>query len=80
MIGDLKRKNHYVGIKLGEMNNDMLALKHTQLNFIYYRLGLEDLTDHIALDMPNILSLMGKFSQMIQPLLLTKPQGYVEAV
>lgn len=62
------------------MNNDMLALKHTQLNFIYYGLGLEDLTDHIALDMPNILSLMGKFSQMIQPLLLTKPQGYVEAV
>lgn len=79
-INNLQKKSRCVQIKLGEVIDVMPALRHTQLNFIYYRFKLNEPIDDIAPDVSNTLSLMDKFRQMPQLLHITKPKCYVEAV
>lgn len=39
MIDDLKKRNEYLQIILDKVVDIIIALRHTQLNLIYYGLG-----------------------------------------
>lgn len=42
VVGDLQRKRKFINLRLGEVVSGLIQLRHTQLNIMYYGLGLED--------------------------------------
>lgn len=77
VIGDLHKKSQCTQLRLGEVVDVLVELRRTQLNLIYYGLGLEKPTDDIADDMPITRTL---FQRTLALTLSIVPLGSTKAV
>jgi hypothetical protein len=80
VIDDLHWKNWYMQIGLGDVVNTIASLRNTELNLMYYGLGLDESTDNIASDVLSTLTLVGEFPQALELLPENQPKNYVHVV